>query len=108
MKEKIKAAFETLKKIGRVSGVECVIAGAFLVVSVMLLTDGQIMAALVCYGVACGGAWFAWLHFGEHERAAKVAAMPEVEPFATVAAKPKRRAPAKKPARAKTKAKSKK
>ena len=111
LKEKIKNASQTLKKIGRVSGVETLISCTFVAAAVLLLADGQVVAALVSYGVACAAAWFGWLHYREHEAAravvdnvAQVAAIHTLTP-----AKPKKRVRVKaKPAKTKPKAKPKK
>lgn len=72
MKTKILNALRALKKYGTVCGVEALISCTFVVAAVLLITDGQVMAALVSYGVACAAAWFGWLHCREHE-AARVA-----------------------------------
>ena len=111
MKEKIKNALQTLKKYGKVCGVEALISCTFVVAAALLITDGQVMAALVSYAVACAAAWFGWLHYREHEAArvavdnvAQVAAVSPLTP-----AKPKKRVRIKaKPAKTKPKAKPKK
>lgn len=111
MTEKIKNALQTLKKYGKVCGVEALISCTFATAAALLLADGQVMAALVSYGVACAAAWFGWLHYREHEAAraavdnvAQVAAVPALTP-----AKPKKRVRVKaKPAKTKPKTKPKK